>query len=454
MSSACSSGLRARRARGQRGSALLIVFVFAATIAIMLYAEMPVAVFEAKREKEQLLIDRGNEYAHAVKLYVRKFGSYPTTVDQLENTNRMRFLRHRFKDPFTGKDDWRMLHAGPGGQLTDSKVKPLGLGTVPGSGSDANSSSGFGSTNTGSGFGSTNTGSSFGSTNTGSGFGSASTSSGFGQSGFGSGSNADTVVVPDLPQRPPAISANGAVPSRSNSEVASTPVESDQNPSTSLLPENLREQMAVVEQGQAGALVENSGQITSSEPGANASQTVASASPGGQNQMGQLPQGPAGQSQVGASVGAGGQNAMDTVRNMLNNPAIGAPLAGSGTGSAQGQSNMGQISGGGIAGVASKAHGHAIKTVNDQSDYALWEFYYDPTKDLTKGMPGIGNATGSGPQGVGTNGTNVGVSPGSNGQAMGQPNGSGQSSFGQNSFGQNSGNSGSGGTTSSSPNPQ
>ncbi len=34
----------------------------------------------------------------------------------------MRFLRKRFKDPFTGKDDWRLLHAGPGGIIIDSKV--------------------------------------------------------------------------------------------------------------------------------------------------------------------------------------------------------------------------------------------------------------------------------------------------------------------------------------------
>ena len=437
-----------RRTRGQRGSALLIVFVFAATIAIMLYAEMPVAVFEAKREKEQLLIDRGNEYAHAVKLFVRKFGSYPATVDQLENTNRMRFLRHRFKDPFTGKDDWRMLHAGPGGQLVDSKVKPVGLGTVPGSGSNANSSSSFGGTNTGSSFGGANTASGFGSTNTG---------SGFGQSGFGS-ENADTVVVPDVPQRPPAISASGAVPSGSaNSEVASTPGEGDPNPSTSLLPENLPQQIAVVEQGQAGALVENSAQATSSEPGTNANQNVAGANPAGQgqlgqNQAGQNQPGQAAQGQLGqagANGGAGGQNAMDTIKNMLNNPALGAPLAGSSTGFAQGQTGMGQISGGGIAGVASKAHGHSIKTVNDQTDYALWEFYYDPTKDATKGMPGIGSATGNGQQGAGANGINVGASAGPSGQGTGQSNG-----FGQSSFGQSSGNTGSSGTTGPPSNPQ
>ncbi|MBV9266348.1 MAG: hypothetical protein JO061_09295, partial [Acidobacteriaceae bacterium] len=79
---------------GERGSALLIVFVFAAVIAIMLYREMPVSLFEAQRQKEQLLIDRGHEYQRAVQLYYRKFhGQYPNNIEQLENTNSMRFLR-------------------------------------------------------------------------------------------------------------------------------------------------------------------------------------------------------------------------------------------------------------------------------------------------------------------------------------------------------------------------
>jgi len=107
----------------EAGSALLVVFVFAAIVGIMLYLELPVTVFEARRQREQLLIDHGNEYAHAVKLFVRKIGRYPASIGELENTNGMRFLRRRFNDPFTGKADWRILHAAPNGALLDSKVK-------------------------------------------------------------------------------------------------------------------------------------------------------------------------------------------------------------------------------------------------------------------------------------------------------------------------------------------
>ena len=417
---------RAARARRERGSALLIVFVFAAMIAIMLYAEMPVAVFEAKRQKEQLLINRGNEYAHAVKLFVRKFGMYPATVDQLEDTNRMRFLRHRYKDPFTGKEDWRMLHAGPGGMLTDSLVKPQGLGNVPGSGSNSSSSSSFASTSSGSSFGS-------GSASTGFGSSSTSASSGFGQSGFGSTSqsananSADAVVVPEVPQRPPAISSNG-VPSSGSGETAGAPAEGDQNPSTPLLAENLRDQIVAVEQGQSGAATDNSGQAAGSgQATAGASQTAQNNAPG----------------QTAAPGATAGQNPMDTVRNMLNNPALGPALQGSGTTGAT--STTGQISGGGIAGVASKAHGHTIKTVNDQTDYSLWEFYYDPTKDATQALPGIGNAAG----GAQPNGTQPGGS--TNGAGTGSI---GQSTFGSSSFGQNPSNTSPATPTTAPTNPQ
>lgn len=113
----------------ERGFALLMVFVMAAVIAITLYMEMPRVAFESQRAKEQLLVDRGNEYKRAIQLYFRKQKRFPSKIEDLESTSNMRFLRRRFKDPMTGKDDWRLVHVGPGGFLTDSLVqKPNPLG--------------------------------------------------------------------------------------------------------------------------------------------------------------------------------------------------------------------------------------------------------------------------------------------------------------------------------------
>ncbi len=312
----------------QRGSALLIVFLFAAMIAIMLYMELPVAAFEAQRNKEQLLIDHGNEYAHAVKLFVRKFGMYPASIDQLENTNRMRFLRHRFKDPLTGKDDWRLLHAGPNGQLLDSKVNPIG-----------NNSNGTGSS---SGMGS------FGSST-------ANTTSGSGASGSNSNSmsnsNSGGVVVLSVPQRAPAIAANGG-------GQAPNPMDADQNPMTPL-----------TAPGQNASVAQNGQPGVGTPPGQAAGQAN-------------------GQSQPGAGASAGNANGMDAMRNLLSNA---NPSVQTGT-SLTGSPGTGAVTGGGFAGVASKAEGHSIKTVNDQSDYSLWEFYYDPSKDLMRGAAGAAQA--------------------------------------------------------------
>ena len=102
---------------------MLLVFVLAAAIAISLYMEIPRVAFEKQRDREQLLVDRGGQYQRAIQLFYRKFGRYPASMDDLETTNNIRFLRHKYKDPLTGKDDWRIVHMGPGGFLTDSLVQ-------------------------------------------------------------------------------------------------------------------------------------------------------------------------------------------------------------------------------------------------------------------------------------------------------------------------------------------
>ena len=76
-------------------------------VLIMLAMAAPKIATSIKRDKELELYHRGMQYTRAIKLYYKKFGHYPTSLDQLENTNNIRFLRKRYKDPFTGKPDWR-----------------------------------------------------------------------------------------------------------------------------------------------------------------------------------------------------------------------------------------------------------------------------------------------------------------------------------------------------------
>ena len=58
------------------------------------------------------MIHRGTEYARAIKKYYKKFGRYPATLEQLDNTNQIRFLRKRYKDPLTKDGKWKILNYG------------------------------------------------------------------------------------------------------------------------------------------------------------------------------------------------------------------------------------------------------------------------------------------------------------------------------------------------------
>jgi hypothetical protein len=102
--------------RKESGFALLMVFLLAACVAIMLYMEMPRVAFEAERQKELLLIDRGNQFKRAIQVFVtdktgNPAGRYPASIDELESFNNHRYLRRKYVDPMTGKPEWRLIHA-------------------------------------------------------------------------------------------------------------------------------------------------------------------------------------------------------------------------------------------------------------------------------------------------------------------------------------------------------
>src|ERR1043166_6232427 len=120
---------------GESGYVLLAVMLAVTLVLVALSIELPRIAQQIKREKEEELVHRGKDYATAVKRFVHKNGGrYPVSVEQLEDTNHIRFLRKKYKDPMTGESDWKMVHAGEA-QINIPTPKP-GLsgpgGTNPG----------------------------------------------------------------------------------------------------------------------------------------------------------------------------------------------------------------------------------------------------------------------------------------------------------------------------------
>ena len=109
--------------RRDRGSMLLGVMFMMTMMVFTLLAVAPSFVQQAKRDREEEMIHRGTEYARAIRRYYKKFGRYPANIEQLQNTNQIRFLRKAYKDPLTKNGQWRLL------QYAD--ILPLVLGANP-----------------------------------------------------------------------------------------------------------------------------------------------------------------------------------------------------------------------------------------------------------------------------------------------------------------------------------
>jgi type II secretory pathway pseudopilin PulG len=105
--------LRSRKSapRSERGYILITLILFVALIVVAAMVLVPAIAFQVKRDREEELIHRGVQYSRATKHFVKKFGRYPARIEELENTNQIRFLRRRYKDPITGKD-FKILRMG------------------------------------------------------------------------------------------------------------------------------------------------------------------------------------------------------------------------------------------------------------------------------------------------------------------------------------------------------
>ena len=80
-----------------------------ALLVISLAVAAPKIANSIQRDRDLETFHRGMQYRRAVQLYYRKFHAYPPNVDALVKTNDIRFLRKKYIDPITGKDDWKPI---------------------------------------------------------------------------------------------------------------------------------------------------------------------------------------------------------------------------------------------------------------------------------------------------------------------------------------------------------
>jgi len=157
----------------EQGYVMLIAIFLMALLALSLTIAAPKIARSIQRDRDLETFHRGMQYRRAIQLYYRKFHAYPPNVEALVNTNDIRFLRKRYKDPITGQDDWKPIHFGQnktptamgffgqplaGSASTLAGTGPSGGAGLPG-GPNSNGSA-FGGSTSGSGsiFGSSDTG--------------------------------------------------------------------------------------------------------------------------------------------------------------------------------------------------------------------------------------------------------------------------------------------------------
>jgi hypothetical protein len=122
--------IRCSSQRAERGYALLLVVFLTAILLVATMTAGPRILIEGRREKETEMIWRGKQYVRGVKLYYRKLGRFPTSLEDLTKpqVGSLHFMREAYKDPMNKKDgSWRLIYVGPAGNLIGS-LKPQQTG--------------------------------------------------------------------------------------------------------------------------------------------------------------------------------------------------------------------------------------------------------------------------------------------------------------------------------------
>jgi hypothetical protein len=147
---------RSATRRKQSGYALLVVIFLLTLLLLSTMSVAPNILTEGRREKEKEMIWRGKQYVRGVKMYYRKLGHFPTSIDDLTKpkVGSLRFMRQAYKDPMNKEDgSWRLIYVGPAGQLIGSLKPPQQNLLFPQAGNVGTPAAALGSANSASPFG-------------------------------------------------------------------------------------------------------------------------------------------------------------------------------------------------------------------------------------------------------------------------------------------------------------
>lgn len=103
----------------ESGHLILIVMIGVTVMAILLTAVVQQWSVIERREREEELIFRGNQYVKAIRLYqLEHGGALPTSLEILvkPGPRRVRYIRKLFRDPFAPDGKWGILLADPTGR--------------------------------------------------------------------------------------------------------------------------------------------------------------------------------------------------------------------------------------------------------------------------------------------------------------------------------------------------
>jgi hypothetical protein len=112
-----------RRGSQESGYALLMVLFMVFLLLITSTAAVSDLRLERRRQREEEMVWRGNQYVRAIRLYYHKTGHYPQNLDDLQKgLPDLHFLRSAaYKDPLNSSDgEWRFIYVNGAGQIIGS----------------------------------------------------------------------------------------------------------------------------------------------------------------------------------------------------------------------------------------------------------------------------------------------------------------------------------------------